>query len=220
MGSEVKEICAGRALVFDDSFEHEAWNDEIISGRSAGALIDEAPGAVVEVASRTDSDSCKHDRWGQLRSERGARWSYRDRPLESQHHLDNGSCAGEVRSCSRDGGNGSGIQSGGTVPKSASHQRGQYCREAVAPRGESNDAEIDTVHDIGCGDQLRHGEEVLLEQTTVSPGPRVNLIADVWHPDLTHGYESHIIFCGSIGTFRCDENDTLSIHHSIGAEVA
>lgn len=27
VGSETRETCAGRALVFDDSFEHEAWND-------------------------------------------------------------------------------------------------------------------------------------------------------------------------------------------------
>lgn len=28
VGFETREACAGRAFVFDDSFEHEAWNDD------------------------------------------------------------------------------------------------------------------------------------------------------------------------------------------------
>lgn len=38
MGSETREAVAGRALIFDDSFEHEAWND---SGSGTGIIGDE-----------------------------------------------------------------------------------------------------------------------------------------------------------------------------------
>lgn len=58
VGSETRETVAGRALVFDDSFEHEAWNDDDNQGHRGSENEDAgtpSPSKVISGGGETDS---------------------------------------------------------------------------------------------------------------------------------------------------------------------
>ena len=117
VGEETREAVAGRALVFDDSFEHEAWND---SGTGNGNGND------------TDNDT-----------EHGA----------GAGSLSSGSVPGRGEAePAREGEDGEAGRGGGSSPS-----------EGGIARGGANNAEAG-----------------------VGAAPRVTLIADVWHPDLSN----------------------------------
>lgn len=104
VGSETREAVAGRALVFDDSFEHEAWNDSDTLDSSA-----------------------------------------KDAGLDTENDTEALSSGGASR----------------RIEKSRRERR-------PAETGEGRD------WSLGEGIQAEGG-----------PSPRVTLIADVWHPDLS-----------------------------------
>lgn len=106
MGSRTEEARAGQALIFDDSFEHEAWNEATTAAVAAAA---------------TDSNSAS---------------------VSSLHKKNNPSLASPSR-----------------------HEA-----EGIMPKQEGEGPAAVTVGD---------GNGV--------PGPRVTLIADIWHPDLSWG---------------------------------
>lgn len=104
VGSQTREVRSGRALIFDDSFEHEAWND----------------------SSMTDT---KHE----------------------------------------------------TVDSAVFH--GDKNRRGPSPQPVPGREDGIVAGSIGKEEEVR----ALPPAKVVTPGPRVTLVADIWHPDLTRG---------------------------------
>lgn len=113
VGEETREAVAGKALVFDDSFEHEAWND---NGTGIGNGNDK------------DNDT-----------ENGAESS-----------------------------SSGGVSGRGEV---------EPAREGAA--GRTRDS---SPGEVG----IRRGHAKSTEEAEGGAAPRVTLIADVWHPDLSN----------------------------------
>lgn len=104
VGSQTREVRSGRALIFDDSFEHEAWNDSSIT--------------------------------------------------DTQHKTVDSAVFSDARN-SRD----------------PSPLPAPGCEKRIAAAGKREEEEV----------------RALPPAEVVTPGPRVTLVADVWHPDLTRG---------------------------------
>lgn len=126
MGSETREAVAGRAVIFDDSFEHEAWNDD-------------------------DNDS---DADNQNRNHRDGEYDYVDESSSSKWT----SGGGQSDLPQKEGPDEEGEEQGCSQDEEKGDNEGPR-REAGARSGRRR----------GSG----------------RAAPRVTLIADIWHPDLS-----------------------------------
>eukprot|EP00752_Nemacystus_decipiens_P012112 g10737.t1 len=122
VGEETREVVAGRALVFDDSFEHEAWNDSGTGVRDVGGTEDDAV-------------------------------------------IVNGDT--ETRAGSLPSGGASGRRGVEPVRERRAGEEGRY-RDSSPVEGMGRKATKSTSDAEGAA------------------APRVTLIADVWHPDLSN----------------------------------
>ncbi|CAN0139059.1 unnamed protein product, partial [Ectocarpus sp. 13 AM-2016] len=166
VGSDTREAVEGKALVFDDSFEHEAWNDDDDDdnshGKNEGENIGKGEGEGEgegdtdddgdgDSSSSSSSSSSNEDVFG--RNNRGTNDNTREEP----------SCLEEAQ--------------------------GDDCNDACRPgepgtQGRRGD----------CSVGKERGKAAEKTRRRSRAAPRVTLIADVWHPDLSNSEVRFLAF--------------------------
>lgn len=135
VGSETREAVAGRALVFDDSFEHEAWNDS-------------------DDVNVNDDDE--------------------DEDEDNDKHEEDVNCPNNSGKNRSDTGRETSTSEGVSGRRDA-EPRPQGRREAERGKGYRSP-----------DDEGRKRREARAKSGRSKAAPRVNLIADIWHPDLSN----------------------------------
>lgn len=161
VGSQVKEARPGRALVFDDSFEHEAWNDDVALEVGTGVSCQRVVGPDGGAGGREKERCSASDADGVVEVEAG----------------------GMGRGCLERGPRDDRVGDG-TVGDRGRPSPGPTDGGALDTEEEA--AGVNRSRGERCGDPTESGGAEG-GQDAPCPSPRINLIADVWHPDLSRG---------------------------------
>lgn len=189
VGFETREACAGRALVFDDSFEHEAWNDRDYHGSDHGALQGWADG---EPEAQRGYQGQIDGRGGPGRDEGRKGGGSAD---ANGYRRDKGSERGndgsksDAKGPSRAGYGEEDVEKrrwavgGGATGVVASYPAAATGEARVLP-GCDDRADGKSGGGVGVDCPPLGADE---RGKRARSAPRVTLIADVWHPDLSSG---------------------------------
>lgn len=192
VGLETREAFEGRALVFDDSYEHEAWNDGETERHHEGDN-DGAHGSP-----RTDGGGSERGEGGGggsrgLEATRvGCSGDELERE-EARRSFHGGGCDGD-NDGGRAGGGGEDSRElgcargrcGGSAGEPAKLRTGAIeVAEEGSVRGDDNC--MISENDNGRGYCPLGKKKTAARSARARASPRITLIADVWHPDLSHG---------------------------------
>ncbi|CAM9598799.1 unnamed protein product [Ectocarpus sp. 4 AP-2014] len=158
VGSDTRETVEGKALVFDDSFEHEAWNDDDDDNSYYAKNEEENIGkgegeGEVDTDDDGDDDSSSSNENVIGRNNRGTDNNTREEP----------SCIEEAQ--------------------------GDDCNEPCRPEEPGTQGERG---DCSLGEGRGKAAEKRCRRSRAAP--RVTLIADVWHPDLSNSEVRFLAF--------------------------
>ncbi|CAM9775442.1 unnamed protein product, partial [Ectocarpus fasciculatus] len=156
VGSETREAVEGKALVFDDSFEHEAWNDNDDDNDNGHDKSEEENTGEGESEGDTDDDGDDN-----IRS-------------SNEHSI---------------GRNRRGTDNNAREPPCLDESQGDGCNGPCRPgepgtRGERGDCSLGEGRGEATENRCRRSRAA----------PRVTLIADVWHPDLSNSEVRFLAF--------------------------